>query len=250
MEPLRAVILDNDETTGSYIIVISIIKAIKKCGNIDILYFYYILERLSFWMLKKSLFRPGIVDFLRTLRELRKANKIDAIVMYTNQYEVNTSIFTSLPRCIEYMFTFLVPGFKFDNILSRPSNPKIINNVFVKQFSRVLDLYPDRPMDITQILFFDDLALHPYVDTENINVFSESARVLVEPYSRILNKDEVDECIKYCFNNTVDQAFISNVFENYSYQFRRVNVSINILSCSYFTDLIKAKYDLDGENSD
>jgi hypothetical protein len=141
---------------------------------------------------------------------------------------------------------FLVPGFKFDNILSRPKNPRIVNNVFVKQFSRVLDLYPDKPSDITQILFFDDLAFHPYVDTENINIYSESARVLVKPYSRILNKKDIDECINYCFINTVDIAFISNVFDYYSCQFRRVPESINS-SCSYFTELIKAKYDLDGK---
>jgi len=248
MDPLRAVILDNDETTGSYLIVLSIIKTINSLGNIDIEYFHYILEKLSFWMLKNSIFRPGLVDFLRTLRDLRKANKIDAIVMYTNQYEINTSIFTSLPRCIEYMFTFLVPGFKFDNILTRPSTSVTVNNVIPKQFKRVLDLYPERPSDISQILFFDDLAVPLYIRTDGIDVYCESARVLVEPYSCILYKEEIEECVKICFDNNVDNDFILNVVQYYSYQFRQIQTSINSTSCSYFTDLIKTKYDLDGKN--
>jgi len=247
MEPLRAVILDNDETTGSYLIVLSVIKALNKCGNIDSLYFQYILEKLSLWMLKNSIFRPGLVDFLRTLRDLRKANKIDAIIMYTNQYEIDSSLFTSLPRCIEYMFNFMVPEFSFDNILTRPSNYITVNNVIPKQFRRVLDLYPDRPSDISQILFFDDLAVPLYIRTDGIQVYCESARVLVEPYSCILYKEEIEECIKTCFDNTIDNDFISNVVQYYSHMFRHIQASINSTSCSYFTDLVKAKYDLDGK---
>ena len=250
MEPLRAVILDNDETTGSYLIVLSIIKTINSFGNIDSLYFQYILEKLSFWMLKNSIFRPGLVGFLRTLRDLRKANKIDAIIMYTNQYETSTSIFTSLPRCIEYMFMFLVPGFKFDNILTRPSTTVIINNVNPKQFRRVLDLYPDRPSDITQILFFDDLAVPLYIRTDGIDVYCESARVLVEPYICILYKEDIESCVKSCLNINDYDDFILNVINYYTANLRLLHTTTFSTNCSYFTELIKAKYDLDGKNND
>ena len=250
MEPLRAVILDNDETTGSYLIVLSVIRNINKCGNTDRLYFQYILEKLSLWMLKNSIFRPGLIDFLRTLRDLRKANKIDAIVMYTNQYEMNTSLFTSLPRCIEYMFSFLVPGFSFDNILTRPDTFITINNVIPKQFRRVLDLYPDRPSDISQILFFDDLAVPLYIRTDGIDVYCESARVLVEPYSCILYKEDIERCLKNSLNLSVDDDFIIGVIDYYTSNLRNIYSSTFSTDCSYFTDLIKTKYDLDGKNND
>jgi hypothetical protein len=246
-DPLRAVILDNDETTGSYRIVYSLLKAIKTYGDIDILLFYYIFQRLSIWMIKESIFRPNLVEFLRTLVKLKKENKIDAIIMYTNQYEENTDITSSLPRCIEYMFTFLVPEFKFDHILTRPNNPTVINNVYTKHFKRVLDLYPDRPLDNTQILFFDDLAVPLYIKTDGIEVISESSRVLVEPYISILYKEDIQRCIEFCIDEMADsESFLKSVIKYYINNGIDNKLVYSPMSCSYFIELVNEKYDIDG----
>jgi len=243
LAPLRAVILDNDETTGSYLILQSIIKSVQHLGNnIDPSFFGYILENLALWMLKESIFRPGLIEFLRTLVKLKKEDKIDVIIMYTNQYESNTTLITSLPRCIEYMFMFLVPGFVFDKIITRPENPVTINNVYPKQFKRVLDLYPERPLDITNMLFFDDLAVPLYIRADGIEIISEKSWVLVEPYSCILYKENIKDCINFCLDEMADiKTFTDSVIKYYSKNIRNIPAS-NPRPCSYFTELVEKKF--------
>jgi len=249
--PLRAVILDNDETTGSYIIVVSIIRTIHKLGKIDLELFHYILERLASWMIRESIFRPDLIEFLKTLARLKKENKIDAVIMYTNQSELDSTLQNSLPRSIEYMFKFLVPDFAFDHILTRPENPTRINNVFPKQFKRVLDLYPYSPLDITEMLFFDDLALPMYVKDDGIKFSSESSWVLVDQYYRLLKKKDIINCVKFCFGDLVDCNFFTHlVIKIYlSYDLSSYKENSSPISCSYFTELVKKKYDTDGSQT-
>jgi hypothetical protein len=247
-DPLKAVILDNDETTGSYPIVYSILKTLQNAGNIEPSLFTYILERLATWMIKESIFRPGLIEFLKTLVKLKAERKIDAIIMYTNQYEPNETLNTSLPRCIQYMFMYLVPGFVFDHILTRPENPVILNNTYPKQFKRVLDLYPYRPSDNTQILFFDDIAVPMYVKDDGVEESSDSSRVLVDPYYCFLYKEDIVDCVKFCLGDIADlKEFTYSVIYYYS---KLVNqpykMPIAPLNCSYFTELVKKKYDTDG----
>ena len=248
-EPLRAVILDNDETTGSYQIVYSILKSLKKQGNIDKLLFYHILEKLATWMVKESVFRPGLIAFLKTLVVLKKENKIDVIIMYTNQHEPDTNIVNSLPRCIQYMFMFLVPGFFFDHMLTRPETTIVINNIYTKQFKRVLDLYPRRPFDNTQMIFFDDLASPLYVRDDDIKIKSDSSRVLVKPFSCILSKEQIEKCIRFCLDDLVDyKTFTDSVMEYYLSFDMGIDNNLTIpMDCSYFIDLVKSKYNSDGK---
>jgi hypothetical protein len=249
---LKAVILDNDETTGSYIIVYSMLKSLQNLGHIEPQLFTYILERLAVWMVKHSIFRRGLIGFLSTLVDLKKAGKIDAVIMYTNQYEPNENLSESLPRCIQYMFMYLVPGFVFDHILTRPENPLVINNSYLKQFKRVLDLYPYRPSDNTQILFFDDLAVPMYLNDDGVKVTSDSSRILVDPYYCVLYKEDIKDCVKFCLNNMVDlKEFTHSVTYYYSLMVNKNHCISNIPSdCSYFTELVKKKYDIDGGQAD
>jgi len=246
--PLRAVILDNDETTGSYPIVYSILKTLQNLGPVEPQLLCYILERLAIWMVKQSIFRRRLIDFLRTLVDLKKAGKIDAIIMYTNQYEPNQTLSESLPRCIQYMFMYLVPGFIFDHILTRPENPVILNNTYPKQFKRVLDLYPYWPSDTTQILFFDDLAVPMYVKDDGVEVTSDSSRILVDPYYCLLYKEDINECVKFCIGDMGDlKEFTYSVSYYYSTFIKQPHSISNLpLDCSYFTELVKKKYDTDG----
>jgi hypothetical protein len=85
--PLRAVILDNDETTGSYAIVFAIVHVLQIAESKNQVFVGHVLERLAKWMVAQRVFRPGIRNFLGNLISLREDNKIDAIIMYTNQLD-------------------------------------------------------------------------------------------------------------------------------------------------------------------
>ena len=249
MYPLRAVILDNDETTGSYIIVFSILQILRNHEIKSESFVKSILDKLYEWMILHNCFRPGLRNLLETLITLRKNNQIDAIIMYTNQHEPDTNIVNSLPRCIQYMFMFLVPGFFFDHMLTRPETSIVINNIYTKQFKRVLDLYPRRPFDNTQMLFFDDLAIPLYVRDDDVKTKSDSSRVLVKPYSCILSKEQIEECIRYCLDDLVDYKTFTDSVKQYYLSFDMVidnNLTIP-MDCSYFIELVKSKYNSDGK---
>lgn len=248
--PLRAVILDNDETTGSYILLFSMMKALNKNGDIDLDFFTYIIERLADWMVSNSIFRPNLLPFLTLLMNLRNEGKIDAIIMYTNQLEVEPIINHSMPRCINHMFTYLVPGFSFDHILTRPNDPARINNVFPKQFKRVLDLYPGRPLNTKQMLFFDDLAVPIYIKTDGIEPKYTSRRsyVLVDPYKPYLNSEDISACVKFCLKNLVDLEYFTPIVSKYYVDNMHKDCTAILKSedFSYFMKLVKWKYHSDG----
>ena len=248
--PLRAVILDNDETTGAYTLLFSMMKALNKTGDIDPLLFTHILEKLATWMVVNSIFRPGLLPFLALLMNLKKEGKIDAIIMYTNQLEIEPIINYSMPRCINYMFMYLVPGFTFDHILTRPEDPTTINNVFPKQFKRVLDLYPDRPLNTRKMLFFDDLAIPKYVRTDGIDqkYTSRGSYVLVDPYKCLLYSEDIAECVDFCLEGLADlESFTPNVIKYYVDNMHKdYNPSLRPQGFSYFMKLVKWKYHSDG----
>ena len=229
--PLRAVILDNDETTGSYGILFSILAILQQIPSINIEYTSIILQKLAQWMVTRNVFRPGLKNLLQTCIGLKKQNRIDAIVMYTNQleqslpeellYKDNVShILWSPPRCIAYMMNYLVDDTVFDCMLSRPPNADNTKWI-MKSFSRVLDLYPLRPKDIRQMVFVDDMAFPAYIDAKDIlpHLRDVSAWQSVEPYSRRLTEKEFVDCLSYCFGSR-DPAdgfttAVWNVYQNY-----------------------------------
>jgi hypothetical protein len=91
-EDLRAVILDNDETTGYYMGEFKeYIKANEhtKKEYKDVIYdLIHLLTRKN--KSNVSLLRPGYSIFFKKLRELKDANKLDAVIMYTNMEKKDT----------------------------------------------------------------------------------------------------------------------------------------------------------------
>jgi hypothetical protein len=226
--PLRAVILDNDETTGSYGILFSILAVLQQIPSVNIEYTSIILQKLAQWMVTRNVFRPGLKNLLQTCIGLKKQNRIDAIVMYTNQLEQTppqellhnnniSHILWSPPRCIAYMMNYLVDDTVYDCMLSRPQNADC-SKYIPKSFSRVLDLYPLRPKDIRQMIFIDDMAFPAYIDAKDIqpHLRDASAWQSVEPYHRRLTEKEFVDCITYCFGSQ-DPAdgFTSAVWDVY-----------------------------------
>lgn len=222
--PLRAVILDNDETTGSYMIIYSIINEIALIKTISVYNYHLILQRLAQWMVTHNLFRPGIRTLLRTIRTLKKAKALDAVVMYTNQTgEINLTLQkkpynTSIPYIIAHMLEFLNDSsILFDCILTRDKKVKRMpNGWYPKKFSRILDLYPERPRDIRQMVFVDDMSTPEYIHAQDIleTHKTEDSWYCITPYYRNLSSHEVHECVHHCFEGIVDFKKYPDIFKN------------------------------------
>jgi len=197
---LRAVVLDNDETTGAYRLLICLLSVIHRITETTLDEFLYFLEQLAEWMVTNHLFRPGLEILLETLYRLREHNRIDAIIMYTNQSEsfIKTTLplINSPPQCIAYMMTHLSKKRIFDRILARKSDV-----VILKRFERILEEFPDAPKDIRQIVFVDDLATPTFITANTIEkeYISPSSWYPIKPYKHILSSSEFMDCIQHCF---------------------------------------------------
>ena len=214
-EALRAIILDNDQTTGSYTLVYSILIGLKTTNNITQENYKIIFKRLAAWMIKHNVFRPGIKSILETIAYLKKENAVDAVIIYTNQINENIHMklkegnrITSLPRTISYMMQYLNDDKPlFDYILTRPLDANILSNGWCpKKFSRVLDLYPNKPKDIRKIVFIDDMGTPEYICAHDIPEThkSKEAWYPISPYYRHLSTREIIICVWTCFEGIYD----------------------------------------------
>ncbi len=197
--PLRAVVLDNDETTGSYGILFALMDILSQMGGLDADTIHFILHRLTSWCILHTVFRPGLRTLLRCCLALRKQKKIDAIIMYTNQWD--TGDIYSVPQAIAYMMNILAGETVFDTILTRPQAPDG-DGQYKKQFHRVLDAYPGIPKDIRDILFVDDYAAPDFIRHDGIAkpfVLPE-CWYKIDAYHRILLPKEVTECMIHCLH--------------------------------------------------
>jgi hypothetical protein len=217
--PLRAVVLDNDETTGSYAIVFVILEILQRLTDVTEEYVKSILDRLAVWMYKFGLFRPGLRKLLFTLTHMRNKGMIDSIVMYTNQTEIEhtISLLWSPPKCIAYMMNKMVEESVFNHILAREvSSKKNTIEILKKKFTRVLDLHPSFPKNICEMVFVDDLASPDFILANDIpeDAKNNSAWYKIPPYRRILTWQVFYGCLKYCFQN---KDFVNDVyFKSYS----------------------------------
>ena len=195
--PLRAVVLDNDETTGSYGLLFSYLQILEQVQGLNPETLCYVLNRLADWMIIHSVFRPGLRSLLRCLVALRRQKKIDTILMYTNQYDSETLF--SVPKGIAYMMNHLAGERVFDHILTRPEHPEK-DGIYRKQFSRILDLFPGVPKDIRQVTFFDDYATPNFIGHQGIPVSctDEHCWYKVEPYYRFINSKDIYDSVLYC----------------------------------------------------
>ncbi len=184
----RVVILDNDETTGSYWVMFSIIHIFRDY-QIGGMHLQDIIPALADFAIQAHIFRPGLVKLLKTLYKLRGKGLLDAIVMYTYQttqlgrkddwgeYYNSTGQQVHMPRIIDYCFGYLTTGTvqPFSNlILTREDHraglglkesdslgPKSVELVFKK-----LNILPTN--DLRGLVFIDDCYLNMPLDKKYI----------------------------------------------------------------------------------
>ena len=83
-KPPRIVILDNDETTGSYWALFSLIHIFRD-NEVEGMQLQAIIPMMAEFAIKTNIFRPGLVKLIHTLHKLREKGLLDAVVMYTYQ---------------------------------------------------------------------------------------------------------------------------------------------------------------------
>jgi hypothetical protein len=209
---LRAIILDNDEASGSYLILFDLWETLMRTSLGSVLTFKQILD----FLIKKTgdynIFRPGLIQFLETCVELRDANRIDAIIMYTHQNADFTWGNWSVPALLATLMGHLVAARRpmkrnlFDYVLTLPPEgfQKETNGWVVKKFDRILNLYPWKPRDIREIVFIDDNASPKYIEAGSIDSDKKHASswYKVSPY-------------RIAYNASIYRQFINELYEEY-----------------------------------
>lgn len=224
-QPLRAIILDNDETTGSYTIVFAMLEFLRQAKSISMESVATILTRLGTWMVTHNVFRPGIRNLLTTCAFLRNNGYIDQIIMYTNQSEVQPPstyqpsedfppFLWSPPSSIAYMMEQLIQEPLFDLILAREKGAQQSQK---KEWRRILEVYPDRPMDIRNMVFIDDNADPSFILAGRIPNTNRhpSCWYRVTPYKRCLTERELIDCVHTCFGQIPEAFEIASFLHDY-----------------------------------
>lgn len=223
--PLRAVVLDNDETTGSYGLVFSVLTHIRNAGLTDEAIIRTIYRRLAVVLVKRRLFRPHLGRLLHTLTFMRDESLLDSVIMYTNQteevpfnpYNAFWKIMYNVPYSISYLMYEAYKTNAFDDILSRPPYLHGIHHAACpKSFSRIFNLDTDRPRDTTHILFVDDNACPQFITAPPKTVVDPASYYRISAYVRVLTDEELDEALKELFEGmTVDDTIRDSIKKQY-----------------------------------
>jgi hypothetical protein len=175
----RIVVIDNDETTGSYgplFNLLDFLKANEVAVHSAGVRLRDLVPVLGLFCLEGQLFRPGLRDLLVALRALREKGRLDAVVMYTYQSEAAlrshealydaVGQFISVPILIDYMFGWLVSSGKkvepfFDRRIVRETHMRALGrsegDLGGKKLSVVFDELQRKPSaNLRGVVFMDD----------------------------------------------------------------------------------------------
>ena len=185
MSPLdpKIIILDNDETTGSYkllfILYDFLIKSHAGCHVSikqisEIIWDNNLIKNNTYFNKKyrgDNIFRPYLTLFLKKIVEMKRDNKLDYIVMLTNQHTGSAWTDSSgkaytISKIIADILSLVVGNdySLWDIILTRDLTAPTIYGYNIKYLSRVfreLNL-PIQAWSYKYVWFIDDLAEEPF----------------------------------------------------------------------------------------
>lgn len=199
----RVLILDNDETTGSYYILFSLYDLLALSHFGDKLDSQKTLESLCRSCEEFGVFRPGLRTFLKEIEGMKQEGLVEKLCLYTNQLDVRDvyhhphwktkdGITWSVPLMISKMFNIMAENDKFvDELYTRPVGKlKQVNNYPVKDLARVFsDLYPKETVNLERTMFVDDLHHRKYIIDSSNSKTDKASRCPIPAYSRQLPKD-------------------------------------------------------------
>ena len=247
--PLKAVVLDNDETTGSYGIVFSILTHLRNNHIIQGPLLKTIYARLASQMHIYGLFRPYLVDFIRTLSFLRDEGSLESVIMYTNQTEESPYIpsdklkrlIYNVPYTISYLMYSAYGLNIFQDILSRPSFFRGLHHTSCpKSFSRIFALDNERPRDTRDILFVDDNASRSFITATSDTEVHDDSFYRITPYYRILTDEELDEFLEKVFQDiNIPAETLEKIKRQYRYFSPLADIEKNNIGDEEFLKLKK-----------
>ncbi len=211
-------ILDNDETTGSYYLLFSLYDFLSRStfnGKINAAKTLKLLLKI---LEQNDVFRPGLRAFLHDMYLLKKQGHLNNICIYTNQLDVryvngykllktSDGKEWSVPEILRTMFNMIVkdPWF-IDAVYTRPNtNVNLAEDYPIKDFVRVFDdLYPDRRVDLSYTAFVDDRFHRKYIVDSSQSGTDSRSRIPIDPYMIVLPRN--------VFYDTIEQiAEINNL---------------------------------------
>ncbi len=257
----KIIILDNDETTGSYKLIFLLYEFLlkSKVGKyidlgtvVHIIKHYYSQNNNA-----PSMIRPHVGMFLNTLIQLRNQEKIDHIVMLTNQYTGvlwtdSTNNRWTISEIIAALL-FLEAGGKESNelwsaIITRDLNAPVVDGYNIKYLSRVFRALniPVEAWSYKNVWFIDDYASDRYaklwseadLSIKNLpNTFADvpiqSVFENVQPYRIQINYPALESIV----------ISIINTASKFNYNKKYVNDDLELLN-----DIINASKDMNIDN--
>lgn len=237
----RILILDNDETTGSYTLLFHLYDFLATSEIGKRLQPAVTLNAITHCFKNLGVFRSGLTKFLKTASSLKKKNCLDKIIMYTNQLDCRQSRHMpiwnpiggewSVPMMIQIMLVHLANDQTLiDEILTRHLRPTHhIGDYPVKDLVRAFrSVYPTSPVNLSKTLFFDDLAEHPYIIDSSDSKTDSNSRFQLEGYSRKLRPSSFRYTVKHIFetNHLIPSA--EDVILLLEYEKRWCSINIHI----------------------
>lgn len=237
----RIIILDNDETTGSYWPLFKLLHLFRD-NDIENIHIQELVPYITQFCLKSNIFRPGIEKFIQTLQTLRAANRIDTIVMYTYQQESlgrkdDWDVFhnsygqqINVPFLINYCFGYIASKYKevrpfFDTIITRnihnafygrsveePFNEKSLDVVF-----KEARIHPTH--DLRGITFIDDCYMNTAYPSKMYNkrtIIGPLSSIYIEKYSLAVN--DISSLINEAnvlYKNILYKYIPDNIYNNF-----------------------------------
>jgi hypothetical protein len=204
----RILILDNDETTGSYYLLFYLYDFLAKSSLNGKLNTSKIFRVLLKEFDKLKVFRPGLRTFLKSMNTLKESRKIDKVCIYTNQLDVrgipgykvlttSDGIEWSVPDMLRVLFNMLVKDSGFiDAVYTRPTTYNVQEEYPTKDFVRVFnDLYPEMDVNLTHTMFVDDRFHRKYIIDSSRSGTDENSRIPIEPYRVTLPSNSFSEVL-------------------------------------------------------
>jgi hypothetical protein len=174
----RLIILDNDETTGSYWALYKLIHLFRDY-DIENIRIQDLIPHITTFCINSGIFRPGIEQLIHTIQQLKDSNKIDQIIMYTYQQEAigrknNLNIFynshgqqLNIPIVLNYCFGYIASKYK---VIQPFFQTVITRNIHHAYYG----LSVDEPINAKSLdVVFKEARIHPTHDLQGITFIDD-----------------------------------------------------------------------------
>ena len=235
-EKPRIVILDNDETTGSYWLLFTILDMLFDSKHKK-LHLQSLIPSLTDLFIKTNTFRPGLVKLIKVLYTLRSNKLLDAVVMYTYQTKLfylpdNSTVAyfdsngeqVSAATIIDYCFGYIATGNvqSFCNvIISRDEHREALglaetDDLGSKSIELVLRKLNIKPTnDLRGLIFIDDC--YNNMPQASKYTLGKLTNMYISPYKSpyIVDVKNAIKKLEYIYKSTLHKYVPKNVFLKY-----------------------------------